>query len=221
MPTFLFFMVIRSAPHFQLINIITQLIPGHGQSGQFISCKTQFLQAPLIPAIRESLEKNASHLKIHTVNFYYPTGMFPANPDHPHVENNTSWAWGYGEAEVERMSGYQESIQQLLAILEEYGPFVGIMGFSTGATLAAALTSILDARDFHFGTPFEVRNTERPFILPGPALSNTCTLNRQPIRLSNLRYALVVSNWKTRFMTLSTPLKSRLLFFMLPVIWIR
>lgn len=157
MPTFLSFMVNKNAPNFQLISIIIQINPGDGQSGQFISCKTQFLQAPLIPAIRESLENNASHLKVHTVNFYYPTGMFPANPDHPHVENNTSWAWGYGEAEVEQMSGYQESIQQLLEILEEYGPFVGIMGFSTGATLAAALTSILETRESHFRTPFEVR----------------------------------------------------------------
>ncbi|KAJ5663914.1 hypothetical protein N7507_004645 [Penicillium longicatenatum] len=137
------------------------VLHGHGQSGQFISCKTQFLQAPLIPAIRESLENNASHLKVHTVNFYYPTGMFPAGPDHPNVENNISWAWGYGEAEIEQMSGYQESIQQLLAILEEYGPFVGIMGFSTGATLAAALASILETRESHFGTPFET--THPPF----------------------------------------------------------
>ncbi|KAJ5986982.1 hypothetical protein N7451_011347 [Penicillium sp. IBT 35674x] len=137
------------------------VLHGHGQSGQFISCKTHFLQAPLIPAIRESLQNNAPYRKVNTVNFYYPTGMFPANPDHPRVENNTAWAWGHGNPETEQISGLQETVEQLLGILEEYGPFIGIMGFSTGATIAAALTSILEKRESDLQAPFEI--THPPF----------------------------------------------------------
>lgn len=83
--------------------------------------------------------------------------MLPANPDHPRVENNIAWAWGHGDPGTDQISGFHETIEHLLGVLQEYGPFIGIMGFSTGATIAAALTSILEMRESRFEAPFEVR----------------------------------------------------------------
>ncbi|KAJ5752552.1 hypothetical protein N7520_009469 [Penicillium odoratum] len=83
--------------------------------------------------------------------------MFPANPDHPRDEINTAWAWGHGDPETEQLSGYGETIRHLLTVLERYGPFIGIKGFSTGAALAAVLSSMLEKRETYCEVPFQVR----------------------------------------------------------------
>ncbi|KAJ5915555.1 hypothetical protein N7466_011488 [Penicillium verhagenii] len=141
------------------------VVHGHGQSGQFISCKTQFLQEPLTKAIQESLHNNPAQQQVDTINFYHPTALFPANPDHPHPETNTSWAWACGGPEKDQASGYVETIRYLLGVVEEYGPFIGIVGFSTGAAIAAAITSILEKRESLDGVPFEITHPPLQFAV--------------------------------------------------------
>ncbi|KAJ5628160.1 hypothetical protein N7490_010388 [Penicillium lividum] len=137
------------------------LLHGYGQSGQFISCKSHFLQAPLTQAIQNALRHNPAQGEVNTVNLYSPTGMFPANPDHPRDEINIAWAWGHGDPETEQLSGYGETIRHLLTVLERYGPFIGIIGFSTGAALAAVLSSMLEKRETYCDVPFQI--THPPF----------------------------------------------------------
>jgi hypothetical protein len=70
----------------------------------------------------------------------------PANPDQPQEESNFMWAWGYGNIDEDRIRGLDKSIQNIFRYMDKYGPFIGVMGFSTGATVAAIITSLLEKR---------------------------------------------------------------------------
>jgi hypothetical protein len=53
-------------------------------------------------------------------------------------------AWGFGDFEHGLIKGLDISILKILDILDLYGPFSGVMGFSTGAAVAAIIASILE-----------------------------------------------------------------------------
>lgn len=90
------------------------------------------------------------------IEFYYPSGLLPANPDLPPGESTNMWAWGYGDVEVDRIRGLDFSVDYILRFIEAHGPFIGIMGFSTGATVAAIVCSLLEKRRSVGGLPFNV-----------------------------------------------------------------
>jgi predicted esterase len=52
--------------------------------------------------------------------------------------------WDYHELNGEKVSykGYEVSIEKMQAFLEEHGPFLGVLGFSQGATVATFLAEI-------------------------------------------------------------------------------
>ena len=125
---------------------LTTTLSGHGQSGQFLSCKTRFLQHPLRQMILRTLHQKSAYSNVDKVEFYYPSGPLPANPDHPWGESNNLWAWGHGDPKLDHISGLKQSIQYIMWILETHGPFVGTMGFSTGAAIAAMVCSLLEKR---------------------------------------------------------------------------
>jgi hypothetical protein len=104
------------------------------------------MRRPLKQIVLDALQQNSARNEVDTVEFYYPSGLLPANPDHPTGESNYSWAWGYGDHKLDRIKGLEESIQYILSLLERHGPFIGIMGFSTGAALTAIITSLLEKR---------------------------------------------------------------------------
>lgn len=55
------------------------------------------------------------------------------------------WTWGQGDFEAEtRIWGLEVSINKIMDVLEKHGPFDGVIGFSTGATIAAIVTSLLE-----------------------------------------------------------------------------
>lgn len=56
----------------------------------------------------------------------------------------------------ERIKGIEESIQSIKHILEHEGPFVGIIGFSSGAALAAIVASLLEGNNTMQGLNFKV-----------------------------------------------------------------
>jgi hypothetical protein len=104
------------------------------------------------------------------IEFYYPSGLLPANPDNPLGESNTTWAWGYGDYQSDRILGLGQSVQYIASILETHGPFIGVMGFSTGAALAAITASLLESRKTVCDFQFEVRVLLRKFGLVGFSL---------------------------------------------------
>jgi dienelactone hydrolase len=61
------------------------------------------------------------------------------------------WAWGFGDYSRSEIQGLEYSTRYLLRILQTEGPFVGIVGFSTGATMAMILVTLVER-----GAPPEV-----------------------------------------------------------------
>ena len=55
-----------------------------------------------------------------------------------------AWAWGRGHYATDEIEGFTESLQYLLRFLQTEGPFVGIVGFSSGATTASILVSLAE-----------------------------------------------------------------------------
>jgi len=56
------------------------------------------------------------------------------------------WAWWIADDEKEEMRGIDQSVEFLNKILETEGPFIGILGLSQGAAMAAYLSSVLERR---------------------------------------------------------------------------
>jgi hypothetical protein len=71
---------------------------------------------------------------------FYPNGPLHASED----SDADNWIWGNGDFQYDLIKGIDESIIKVLGILEKHGPFVGIIGFSTGAAVAAIITSLLE-----------------------------------------------------------------------------
>lgn len=119
--------------------------PGHGQSGQFFFHKTRFMQDFLEQTILSCLrESHGGHQSLETVEFFYPSGPLRANPDDGSWEGSSLRAWGHGDPDKDQIYGLGESMQMISRILEEDGPFIGIVGFSTGAAIAALVISLLE-----------------------------------------------------------------------------
>jgi hypothetical protein len=123
---------------------LTHALLGHGQSGQFFQCKTRFMRQYMEQTVLKALQRDCTR-QISSIEFYYPSGQLPADPESPDKDDDRR-AWGYGDPETEHIEGLEESVQYVSDILERHGPFIGIMGFSTGACLAAIVTSLLEKR---------------------------------------------------------------------------
>lgn len=87
--------------------------------------------------------------------FEFLSGILPAYPDDDEKENYR--VWGYGDPNQDRIRGFDYSIQHIISKMEECGPFSGIVGFSSGGTMAAIITSLLEGNTGNGGPPLEVR----------------------------------------------------------------
>jgi hypothetical protein len=96
--------------------------------------------------VLNALQQNPTQDPVDVVEFHYPSGKLPANPDQSQEESNFMWAWGYGNIDEDRIQGLEKSIQNIFQYMDKNGPFIGVMGFSTGATIAAIITSLLEKR---------------------------------------------------------------------------
>ncbi|KAJ5659726.1 hypothetical protein N7507_006177 [Penicillium longicatenatum] len=134
------------------------MLHGHGQSGQFFESKTRFLQPYLKDAILKASQSDNTCTS-DSVELYYASGVLPGNPDQ--WESDDTRVWGYGDPKKGRIQCLEQSISYLLDILEKYGPFMGVVGFSSGASLAAVVTSILEKRKSVGGFNFDI--THPPF----------------------------------------------------------
>jgi predicted esterase len=100
------------------------------------------------------------------VDFFYPSAPLPANPDDPSKETSNLRAWGHGDPEQDQINGLENSLQFISKILEENGPFIGIVGFSTGAAVAALISSLLEKKESASGFRSSVR-IPKPDVLFG------------------------------------------------------
>lgn len=70
------------------------------------------------------------------------------------------WVWGYGDPERDRIRGLETTIEYLLRFMDIHGPFIGIMGFSTGACIGAIIASLLEKRESVGNLRFDVSLTD-------------------------------------------------------------
>lgn len=59
-----------------------------------------------------------------------------------------AWTWGFGDYITEVMQGYGPTMRYILEVIQTAGPFIGIVGFSAGATTAHTLVSLAEHRVF-------------------------------------------------------------------------
>lgn len=102
------------------------------------------MQRPLREAVFQALPQDFRQDEIDTIDFYYPSAPWTANPDHSREESNNQCAWGYGDHKDGVIRGLDSTVEYLAWFMEQHGPFTGIIGFSTGAALTAVLTSLLE-----------------------------------------------------------------------------
>ncbi|KAJ6017447.1 hypothetical protein N7451_000826 [Penicillium sp. IBT 35674x] len=138
------------------------MLHGHGQSGQFFEGKTRFLQPHLRDMILKASQSDNTCIS-DSVESYYPSGVLPGNPDQPEGDNTR--VWGYGDRQVDRLKGLDQSISYVMDILETEGPFIGVVGFSTGAALAAIITSLLEKRKSVCGFNFDTTHPPLKFAV--------------------------------------------------------
>lgn len=106
---------------------------GHQQSADIFAPKTTHIQA--------AFHKFASDRAI-AFDFHYMSSILPAYPDRE--EANDQWVWGYGDPHDGEIKMIERSIAHILHTLVDEGPFVGIVGFSSGAAMAAIIASLLE-----------------------------------------------------------------------------
>lgn len=119
--------------------------PGHEQSAEIFEPKTNYIQ-------------RAFHLfasgRDMTFEFRYLSGILPAYPDRN--EDNGQRVWGYGAPNDGEIRKIELSIQHILDTVDREGPFAGIVGFSSGAAMAAIIASLLEKKEFVCNIPWKV-----------------------------------------------------------------
>jgi hypothetical protein len=128
---------------------------GHAQSGAWFEAKTRFLRPLFDQALRDSSQPGSEQLFPEGIELIYATGCHQLEPsnlaggiaeseDSPMAADFDAWAWGRGDYAKDEIEGFEESIRNLIQLLHDEGPFIGIVGFSTGATTALTLVSIAE-----------------------------------------------------------------------------
>ncbi|GKZ41741.1 hypothetical protein AbraIFM66951_011022 [Aspergillus brasiliensis] len=125
------------------------MLHGHGQSMDMFHHKTHFLQDTLNSGGSQS-NRPLRHVALH-----YSEAPFDVN-----VPDLDSKVWGYGIFDCQRISGLDLSVRRVLRQLDQLNPVAGIVGFSTGATLAMIIASLLEKKDRCIG--FGVSTTHPP-----------------------------------------------------------
>ncbi|KAJ6003659.1 hypothetical protein N7522_006351 [Penicillium canescens] len=137
------------------------MLHGHNQSGLFFRYKTVYLEKIL----KKKLQSSSAFSDQLAVEFEYPSGPLHADPDCPLEGSSDRWAWGHGDHQTDRIKGIENSIRYILQYLHEKGPFIGIMGFSSGAALAAIVTSLLERRNTITGMDLQINHPSLSFLV--------------------------------------------------------
>ncbi|OBT40498.1 hypothetical protein VE00_07877 [Pseudogymnoascus sp. WSF 3629] len=137
------------------ITIKVLMIHGHGQSGPLLDIKTSRLQH----ALREAF---TNHTRTCEVRFCFPTApcriLVPSlrepkeSPTEGQLESLDMWTWcmDYSSGgnkffdENKTISDLDNALDSIAEIIRQYGPFDGVIGFSSGACIAALIASLLE-----------------------------------------------------------------------------
>ncbi|KAK4187715.1 alpha/beta-hydrolase [Podospora australis] len=112
------------------------MLHGYAESGERMRAKTRFLRSnlehdvPLPSKFKDSFPDG--------FEFFYPTGPKLLKDD------TDLWAWGLGDYATTEIKHIDKSVRDILQLLQTEGPFIGIVGFSTGSTLALILASLAE-----------------------------------------------------------------------------
>ncbi|PYH88641.1 hypothetical protein BO71DRAFT_364997 [Aspergillus ellipticus CBS 707.79] len=111
------------------------MLHGHGQSIDIFHPKTGFLQCALNGAAQHADQA------LPRFTLYYSEAPFDVIPE------LGSKAWGFGMFDTQQIRGLNRSVELVLRQLGQLNPVVGIVGFSTGATLAIIIAALLEKKD--------------------------------------------------------------------------
>ncbi|KFY64593.1 hypothetical protein V496_03166 [Pseudogymnoascus sp. VKM F-4515 (FW-2607)] len=132
------------------ITIKVLMIHGYGQSGPLLDIKTSRLQRALQEAF-------TNRTRICEVLFYFPTAPSRlVEPDLPEKSPTGGqldmWTWctDYSSGgnkffdESKTISDLDNALGSIAEIIRQHGPFDGVIGFSSGACIAALIASLLE-----------------------------------------------------------------------------
>jgi hypothetical protein len=127
---------------------------GYGQSAHLFEIKTHVIQRELERTVAAHPQRSGS------VQFHFPTAPFrvrPADfPDHTSprdtIAENDNWTWCqdfisgsrnfYDDGKI--IPDLVKGLEAIAEVIAEHGPFDGIIGFSSGASIAALVASLLE-----------------------------------------------------------------------------
>ena len=139
--------------------------PGHAESGPCFHYKTRRLENYLHETFPAAPSPNHHPEFPGGVQLFYPTGPLRLTPADvtrgcgpvdlssrrgevgvlSEKQDLDAWAWGTGDFRLpDEIHGLNQSVAYTLEYMQKYGPFVGVIGFSCGATLSAILASLLE-----------------------------------------------------------------------------
>ena len=115
----------------------------------------RFLHEPIARAI--TTPPSITHQDVYSgaVDFVYLDAPIPASQIDRGQESRNgkeaspdrlidSWVWGDGDPENGEIIGVETVLARLTRVLDEQGPFMGIIGFSEGAAWAMVLCGLLE-----------------------------------------------------------------------------
>ncbi|OQE38521.1 hypothetical protein PENCOP_c008G04901 [Penicillium coprophilum] len=141
------------------------MLHGNGQSGQMLQCKTEFLMPQVRDTVIKALQQDPGTPPIEKVEFHYPSSKLPTKLDQHPEEINHMWTWARGSNTDEPALGIEKSVNDIFRYLDENGPFLGIMGFSMGATTAAIVASLLEKRHSIHNFKFNTNHPPLKFVV--------------------------------------------------------
>ncbi|KFY90626.1 hypothetical protein V498_05873, partial [Pseudogymnoascus sp. VKM F-4517 (FW-2822)] len=137
------------------ITLKVLMIHGYGQSGPLLDIKTSRLQHALQEAF-------TNHTRTCEVRFCFPTApcriLVPSlreleeSPTGGQLESLDMWTWcmDYSSGgnkffdENRTISDLDDALDSIAEIIRQHGPFDGVIGFSSGACIAALIASLLE-----------------------------------------------------------------------------
>ncbi|KAI9857716.1 MAG: hypothetical protein M1813_008137 [Trichoglossum hirsutum] len=124
------------------------MLHGYSQSGASFRQKTRFLE----PALRKAFPAAGGGVEL-----VYPTAPIrlklsdipgalsePENAAVHDEESSDAWAWVRRDPRTGVWEGVEATLDCLAEVLRTRGVFVGVIGFSQGATIAAMLASVME-----------------------------------------------------------------------------
>lgn len=127
---------------------------GTGSSGTFFEAKSAFIKKLLQEAFPSFPNKGYHATYPGGIEFHYPTAPNRVLPvtstsgvdevEEQDEDKFDAWTWGIGDYEKDHIIGYEKSVKFMLRYIEEHGPFIGVIGFSAGGSMAFTLASLAE-----------------------------------------------------------------------------